>query len=65
MTEEQIQELKNLDLPYCPSAFDYVGGKFGKYKAYIKLAAFRVFGFARSAELETSMSKYWRKYKND
>ena len=62
MTEEQIQELKELDLPYCPSAFQYVKGNFRKYKAYIKLAAFRVFGFAGSEDLETGMGEHWRKY---
>ena len=63
MTDEQIQELKELDLPYCPSAFDYVDGKFGKYKAYINLLAFRVFRFAGSADLEARMGEIWRKYK--
>lgn len=63
MTEEQIQELKELDLPYCPSAFNYVGGNFRKYKAYMKLAAFRTFRFAGSADLEAGMGKHWRRYK--
>lgn len=65
MTEEQIQELKNLDLPYCPSAFNYVKGKFGKYRAYMKLAPFRAFHFAGSEDLERAMGPHWRKYKHD
>lgn len=62
MTEEQIQELKELDLPYCPSAFQYVKGNFGKYKAYMKLRAFRVFGFAGSEWLEEAQGENWRRF---
>lgn len=62
MTEEQIQELKDLDLPYCPSAFESLKGNFPKYKGYMKLRAFRVFGFAGSEELEEAMKDNWRRY---
>ena len=61
MTPEQIEELRQLDLPFCPSAFQYyVKGNFGKYKAYMKLAAFRVFGYDGSNDLEESMRDYWK-----
>ena len=65
MTEEQIQELKSLNLPYCPSAFQYLKGNFRKYKSYMKLAAFRAFGFAGSEDLEFGMGEHWRKHKYD
>ena len=44
MTDEQMFELREEDLPYCPSAFISCKGNFKKYKAYIKLRAFRAFG---------------------
>ena len=61
MTDEQMFELREEDLPYCPSAFIYCKGNFKKYKAYIKLRAFRVFGWAGSADLELGMGPSWRK----
>lgn len=61
MTTEQLQELRELDLPYCPSAFLYCKGNFPKYKGYIKLRAFRVFGWNGSADLELGMGETWRK----
>lgn len=60
MTNEQMSELREEDLPYCPSAFIYYEGNFKKYKAVIKLPAFRAFGWAGSADLELGMGKTWR-----
>jgi len=61
MSREQLSELKEEDLPYCPSAFLYCEGNFKRYKAYIKLRAFRVFGWNGSADLELGMGETWRK----
>ena len=61
MSREQLSELKEEDLPYCPSAFLYGKGNFKRYKAYIKLRAFRVFGWNGSADLELGMGETWRK----
>ena len=63
MTEEQIQELKELDLPYCPSSFEYVGGHFKKYKAYMSLLSFRSLGFDGSANLEADLGDFWRRHR--
>lgn len=61
MTEEQIAMLKAMDLPYCPSAFIYCKENFNKYLGYIKLRAFRVFGWEGSALLEANQSENWLK----
>lgn len=61
MSFEQLSELKEENLPYCPSAFLYCKGNFKKYKAYIKLRAFRAFGWDGSADLELGMGETWRK----
>ena len=60
ITLEQLEELKQLDLPWCPSAFKYVEGNFKKYKAYMKLRTFRGFGYGGSDDLEDFMGEYWR-----
>ena len=60
MTAEQMLELQEENLPYCPSAFIYCKGNFKKYKAYIKLRAFRAFGWDGSADLELGMGEIWR-----
>lgn len=65
MTSEQIEELRQLDLPFCPSAFQYVKGNFGKYKAYMKLASFRAFGYDGSDDLEEAVGEHWRNMSND
>lgn len=61
MSREQLSELKEEDLPYCPSAFLYCKGNFKRYKGYIKLRAFRVFGWNGSVDLELGMGETWRK----
>lgn len=60
ITLEQLEEIKRLDLPWCPSAFQYAKGNFRKYKAYMKLPAFRVFGYGGSDDLEDRMGEIWR-----
>ena len=55
----------NAVMPMAEAAFNYVKGKFGKYKAYMKLASFRAFHFAVSEDLERAMGPLWRKYKHD
>lgn len=52
MTEEQIQELKALDLPYCPSVFNHYQGHFKKYCAYMRLRDLRSYKWADSEWLE-------------
>lgn len=61
MTEEQVQELKDLDLPCCPSLFQFCEGNFAKYKGQAKLLAFRSFGFDGSEMLEQRMGSNWLK----
>lgn len=61
MSYKQLSELKEENLPYCPSAFLYCKGNFKKYKAYIKLRAFRGFGWDGSADLELGMGETWRR----
>lgn len=61
MTLDQIKELQQLDLPLCPSAFQFVKGNFRKYKAYMKLPAFRIFGYGGSDDLEDRMGDIWLK----
>ena len=60
ITLEQLEELKQLDLSWCPSAFQYTKGNFRKYKTLMKLPAFRVFGYGGSDDLEDSMGEIWR-----
>lgn len=60
MTDEQMFELREENLPYCPSAFIHCEGNFKKYKAIMKLRAFRAFGWDGSADLELGMGKIWR-----
>ena len=60
MTEEQVLELMELDLPFCPTAFQYCKGRFGLYKNYMRLASFRAFGFKDGALLEADMKKNWK-----
>lgn len=59
MTEEQIQELKILDLPYCPSVFQRYHGHFKKYCAYMRLHDLRQYGWADSEHLEASFQKFY------
>lgn len=59
MTEEQIQELKNLDLPYCPSVFQHYQGHFKKYCAYMRLPDNRNYHFADSEELEKFFQRFY------
>lgn len=58
MTEEQIQYLKENDIPYSPSIFKYCQFKYSseisfiKYCSYMKLPAYRVFKWKDSAFVE-------------
>lgn len=65
ITEEQLQELKDLDLPYAPSIFNYFKGNFVKYKARMKLAAYRAFGWEGSQLLEEKQGETWRRLSHD
>ena len=59
MTEEQIQELKTLDLPYCPFVFQHYHGHFKKYCAYMRLPDFRSYGWNDSEHLEAFFQKFY------
>ena len=59
MTEEQIQELKTLDLPYCPSVFQHYQGHFKKYCAYMRLHDNRNYHFADSEYLEEFFQNFY------
>ena len=59
MTEEQIQELKTLDLPYCPSVFEHYRGHFKKYCAYMRLHDLRDYHFADSEQLEKYFQEFY------
>lgn len=59
MTEEQIQELKTLDLPYCPSVFQQYRGNFKKYCAYMRLHDLRPYGWEDSEDLELSFQRFY------
>lgn len=61
ITEEQLQELKELDLPYAPSIFDYFQGNFAKYKGHMRMAAYRAFGWEGGPLLEKLQGEIWRK----
>lgn len=61
ITDEQLQELKELDLPYAPSIFNYFKGNFAKYKANMRLAAYKAFGWEGSQLLEELQGEVWRK----
>ena len=65
ITEEQLQELKKLDLPYAPSIFDYFKGNFIKYKARMRLPAYRAFGWEGSQLLEEIQGETWRRLSHD
>lgn len=59
MTEEQIQELKILDLPYCPSVFQHYRGHFKQYCAYMRLHDLRQYGWSDSESLEAYFQKFY------
>lgn len=59
MTEEQIQELKERDLPYCPSVFNYYQGQFKRYCAYMRLHDLKPYGWADSEQLEEFFQKFY------
>lgn len=59
MTEEQIQELKTLDLPYCPSVFQHYRGHFKKYCAYMRLHDLRSYGWNDSEQLEKYFQNFY------
>lgn len=59
MTEEQIQELKNLDLPYCPSVFSNYQGHFKQYCAYMRLHDLRSYKWADSEQLEKYFQEFY------
>lgn len=59
MTEEQIQELKELDLPYCPSVFDHYHGRFKQYCSYMRLHDNRNYHFSDSEWLEKAFQKFY------
>ena len=59
MTEEQIQELKALDLPYCPSVFHHYRGHFKKYCAYMCLHDLRQYGWNDSEHLEEFFQNFY------
>lgn len=58
MTQEQIQYLKDNDIPYSPSIFKYCKNSFAKYLGYMKLAAYRPFKWADSEFVEVG-AKNW------
>lgn len=59
MTEEQIQELKNQNLPYCPSVFNYYRGQFKKYCAYMRLPGLKMYAWEDSESLEKSFQNFY------
>ena len=61
MTEEQLAKLKEMDIPYCPSAFRYNYFIFGRYINYMRLASFRDFKWKDSEYLEQTMGRNWTK----
>ena len=62
MTEEQIQFLKDNNIPYSPSLFISKDSNFRKYCAYLRLAAFRCFGWEDSEYVEETFGKKSLKY---
>lgn len=61
MTEEQIQFLKDNDIPYCPTAFRVIcQNKFRKYLKYMQLCAYRNFGWEDSELLEETFSNSFK-----
>lgn len=59
MTEEQIQELKNQNLPYCPSVFNHYHGQFKRYCAYMRLHDLRPYGWEDSESLEKFFQNFY------
>ena len=59
MTEEQIQELKTLDLPYCPSVFQHYQGNFKRYCAYMRLHDLRQYRWDDSEYLEKYFQDFY------
>lgn len=66
MTNEQIQYLKDNDIPYSPSLFKYCKYSFPRYLGHMKLTAYRVFGWKDSDFIEEG-AREWveRLYKDD
>lgn len=65
MTEEQIQYLKDNDIPYVPSLFKYCNYNFRKYLAILKLCAYRAFKWEDSEFLEEGAKEWVERICND
>lgn len=61
ITFEQLEQLKEMDIPYCPSAFNYLEENFRKYIKYMRLPAYRPFKWEDSQELEELEGEIWKK----
>jgi hypothetical protein len=59
MTDKQIQELKELDIPYCPSVFNHYHGNFKRYCGYMRLHDNRDYRFSDSEWLEKWFQKFY------
>ena len=57
MNNIQIAYLKQNDIPYSPSLFQYTKGNFKKYCAILKLAAYRKMGWEDSEQIENIYNK--------